>query len=196
MTITLWTETTVAQILGLSKTPGHQLYARQSTADLYRDGGFDIALYQSDPNIEVDLCFTPARDRDGWGTSGVNMALEESAMFRDHDFLDAATLNAAYAQTKPGVFIFNSWVEAWGTHTWFPCEADDAQAQTLAFMSGEAERASSASIPRIPRTASGGIPLRITRRCPPANISWNTTPMRWRNSTPAESRAEGCSLNR
>ena len=137
VTITLWTETTVAQILGLSKTPGHQLYARQSTADLYRDGGFDIALYQSDPNIEVDLCFTPARDRDGWGTSGVNMALEESAMFRDHDFLDAATLNAAYAQTKPGVFIFNSWVEAWGTHTWFPCEADDAQAQTLAFMSGK-----------------------------------------------------------
>ncbi|HOD48709.1 MAG TPA: family 10 glycosylhydrolase [Candidatus Hydrogenedentes bacterium] len=137
VTITLWSETTVSQMLGFPKTPGHQLYARQSTIDLYRDGGFDIALFQNDPNIEVDLCFTPARDRDCWGTSGVNMTVEETSMFRDHDFLDKTTLKAAYAQETPGAYIFNSWVEAWGTHKWFPCEENDAQAKELAVMSGK-----------------------------------------------------------
>ena len=136
VTITLWSETTVAQTLGFPKTPGHQLYARQSTVDLYRDGGLDIALFENEPGIEIDLCFTPARDRDCWGTSGVNMAIEETAMFRDHDFLDAATLHAVYAQPRPAAYIFNSWVEAWGTHKWFPCEEDDAQAKELALMSG------------------------------------------------------------
>jgi len=137
VTITLWSETTVAQMLGFPKTPGHQLYARSSTVDLYRDGGFDVSLFENEPGIEVDLCFTPERDRDGWGTSGVNTPLEHTAMFRDHDFLDAASLNAIYAQQRPGAYIFNSWVEAWGDHKWFPCDADDAQAKELAVMSGK-----------------------------------------------------------
>ena len=137
VTITLWSETTVAQMLGLPKTPGHQLYARSSTVDLYRDGGFDVRLFDNEPGIEVDLCFTPARDRDCWGTSGVNMPLEHSAMFRDHDFLDAPSLSAMHAQRRPGAYIFNSWVEAWGDHKWFPCDADDAQAKELAVMSGK-----------------------------------------------------------
>ncbi len=134
VTVTLWSETTVAQMIGFPKAPEHQLYARPNTAALYRNGGFDIALFKADPGIEVDLCFTPARDRDCWTTSGVDMTLEQSSMFRDHDFLDAATLDAIHGQTKPGVFIFNSWVEAWGEHKWFPCEVGDLQAKTLAFM--------------------------------------------------------------
>lgn len=137
VTITLWSETTVAQMLGLPKTPRHQLYARPSTVDLYREGGVDIALFEKEPGIDVDLCFTPTRDRDCWGTSGVNMAIEETSMFRDHDFLDSTTLDAIHMQERPGVYIFNSWVEAWGTHKWFPCEADDVQAVELAVMSGK-----------------------------------------------------------
>jgi glycosyl hydrolase family 10 len=134
VTITLWSETTVALTLGFPKTPGHQLHARANTTALFRDGGFDVALFESEPGIDIDLCFTPARDRDCWGTSGVNMPIEHTAMYRDHDFLDTVTLDAIHAQTKPGAFIFNSWVEAWGEHKWFPCEADDPQAKTLAVM--------------------------------------------------------------
>ncbi len=137
VTITLWSETTVAQMLGFPKTPGHQLYARQSTADLYRDGGFDIDLYRSEPGIDVDLCFTPSRDRDCWGTAGVQAPIEHTAMFRDHDFLDGSSLNAVHALHKPGAYIFNSWVEAWGKHKWFGCEPDDTQAKALAVMCGK-----------------------------------------------------------
>ena len=58
-------------------------------------------------------------------------------MFRDHDFLDAATLDAIHAQRRPGAFMFNCWVEAWGDHKWFPCEPDDPQASELAVMGGK-----------------------------------------------------------
>jgi len=137
VTITLWSETTVSQLLGFPQTPGHQLYARQGTIDLYRDGGLDIRLFENEPGIEIDLCFTPSRDRDCWGTSGVRAPIEHTAMFRDHDFLDAASLGAIHALRCPGVYIFNSWVEAWGKHKWFPCAPDDAQAKALAVMCGK-----------------------------------------------------------
>ena len=35
------------------------------------------------------------------------------------------------ALKRPGVFIFNCWVEAWGQHKWFPCEPNDTQAKQL-----------------------------------------------------------------
>ena len=36
-----------------------------------------------------------------------------------------------------GVYIFDSWVEAWGKHVWFPCDPDDKQANELVFKSGK-----------------------------------------------------------
>jgi hypothetical protein len=57
-------------------------------------------------------------------------------MFRDHDFLDDDTLGTMRNMRRPGAFIFNCWVEAWGEHRWFPCEPGDEQAKQLAVMDG------------------------------------------------------------
>lgn len=138
VTFTLWTETTVRQILGSPDTPAYQLYARKSTVELYRKGGFDVNLYRDEPGIDVDLSFLPARDRDCWGSAGVNESIERSSMFRDHDFLDRPSLDAIASLKRPGVFIFNCWVEAWGEHKWFPCEPGDTQAKTLVDSCGRA----------------------------------------------------------
>ena len=137
LTITMWTETTVPGWVGIANSPGHQLYARKTTYDLYREGGFDVKLYQDEPGIEVDLSLVQARDRDGWGTSGVNTPLESSCMFRDHDFLDYKTLDAVESLPTSGAFIFDCWVEAWGQHKWYPCKPDDPQAKRFSMMSGK-----------------------------------------------------------
>lgn len=138
VTFTMWTETTVRQILGPLDSPAQQLYARKTTVDLYREGGFDVNLYRDEPGIDVDLSLLPARDRDGWGCAGLNMSLEQSSTFRDHDFLDRASLDAVASLKRPGAFIFNCWVEAWGQHSWFPCEAGDTQGKTLVDACGRA----------------------------------------------------------
>lgn len=139
LTLTLWDETTVPQLLGWA-TAGHQYPARPSTAQLYREGGIDLALYAREPGIEVDLGMGNTRDRGGHppaSTDGVEAPLETTAMYRDHDFLDRETLNAVAAQDCPGAFVFNCWVEAWGRHRWFPCAPDDIQARQLAMISGQ-----------------------------------------------------------
>ena len=137
MTVTLWTETTLPALLGIPQSAAHQLHARKSTVEVFREGGFDVSLFHKEPEIEIDYSLLPARDRDGWGTSGADAPLEHRCMFRDHDFLDTATLDAVRAQRRPGAFLFNCWVEAWGKHKWFPCEPDDTQARQLAVMSGK-----------------------------------------------------------
>lgn len=134
VTFTMWNETTVPALHG-SLSAAHQLHARLNTGALWREGGFDPALYANKPNIDVDLALDPGRDR-GWDTEGAQAPLERSCMFRDHDFLDDKMLGATRRMQRPGAFIFNCWVEAWGEHKWFPCEPADAQAKQLAVMDG------------------------------------------------------------
>ncbi len=135
VTFTMWNETTVPQLFG-TLAASHQLHARINTATMWREGGFDPELYRNEPNIEVDLAFDPGRDR-GWDTEGAQAPLERCCMFRDHDFLDTETLSEMRAMHRPGAFIFNCWVEAWGKHKWFDCEPGDAQARELAVMDGK-----------------------------------------------------------
>ncbi len=137
LTVTLWTETTIPGWFGLPEKPEHQIFARKSLYELFREGGFDVNLYRDEPGIEVDYSMVPSRDRDGWGTAGTEMPLEKSCSFRDHDFLDQTTLSAVRAQKHPGAFIFDSWVEAWGKNSWFPCDPNDKQAKDLAVMNGK-----------------------------------------------------------
>ncbi len=136
VTVSLWTETTMPKLVGMPNSPAQQLCARPSTVDLYRQGGFDVNLFRDDPGIEIDYVFVPERDRDGWGTAGVDTPLESMCMFRDHDFLDSDTLATLAGGRRPGALIFNSWVEAWGNHKWFACDPGDTQAATLADMDG------------------------------------------------------------
>jgi hypothetical protein len=138
VTFTMWTETTVRQLLGEPNTPGHQIFARKSTVELYREGGFDVNLYRDEPGIDVDYVFLPARDRDCWGSAGVNESIEKTSMFRDHDFLDRPSLDAVASLQRPGAFVFNCWVEAWGQFKVFPCEPNDAQAKQLVAACGQA----------------------------------------------------------
>jgi len=137
LTVTMWTETTIPGWLGIANSPAHQLYARKSTYDLYREGGFDVDLYRHESGIETDLSFCCSRDRDAGSDAGENTPLESSCMFRDHDFLDSITLAAMNDLPRPGVFVFDCWVEAWGKHTQFPCSPDDAQARELAVSFGK-----------------------------------------------------------
>ena len=137
LTITMWTETTIPGWLGTPDKPQDQIFARKSLYELYREGGFDAALYKYDPGIEIDYSMVASRDRDSWGSSGLESPLEKNSTFRDHDFLDQTTLNVVASQKKPGTFIFDSWVEAWGKNSWFPCDPNDQQAKDLKVMNGK-----------------------------------------------------------
>lgn len=139
LTLTLWDETTVPQLLGWAGV-ARQLHARLSTVELYREGGIDVDLLAGEPGVEVDLGMGNTRDRGGHppdSTSGIDAALASTTTYRDHDFLDQQTLTAIASQERPGAFVFNCWVEAWGTHRWFPCDPEDDQARELAVMSGQ-----------------------------------------------------------
>ena len=131
LTLTIWNEMTLPALLGPIGA-SHQLYARASNAEVYREGGLDLALYADEPGLCVDFQFEPARDRGLWGAGGDQTPLEVATMFRDFDFLDAPTMAAVRDQARPGAFIFNSWVEAWGEHRWFACDPDDPQAKQIA----------------------------------------------------------------
>lgn len=131
LTLTVWNEMTLPALLGPIGA-SHQLYARPSNAEVYREGGVDLALLAQEPGLGVDLQFEPARDRGLWGAAGDQTPLETATMFRDFDFLDAPTLAAVRSQPRPGAFIFNSWVEAWGEHKWFACEPGDPLAPRIA----------------------------------------------------------------
>lgn len=150
MTITLWQETVVPHLLAPLASPyqpalgavaaAHQLHARSNTVQLCREGGIDLELLRDEPGIEVDLEMGNPRDRGGHGpnpTEGVNMPLEQTCMYRDHDFLDQQSLDAMAAHRSPGVFIFNCWVEAWGKHVWSRCDPDDPNKAELAWLDGK-----------------------------------------------------------
>jgi hypothetical protein len=131
LTLTFWNEMTLPALLGPIGA-SHQLHARAANAGVYREGGLDLELLVDEPGLCVDLQLEPARDRGLWGAGGGQTPLEMATMYRDFDFLDAPTLTAMRGQTRPGVFIFNSWVEAWGEHRWFACDPDDPVAPQVA----------------------------------------------------------------
>jgi hypothetical protein len=135
LTLTLWSEPSLPLIVGNGK-PECQLHARPSTVELYREAGFDPALYRDEANIECDFQFEGGgRDR---GANNLDDApMEYFFMFRDHDFLDRETLGAWHELKTPGALIFNAWHEAWGNHIWFPCDPEDPQKDELAMVCGE-----------------------------------------------------------
>lgn len=135
LTLTFWSEPYLPQFLGNGK-PECQLHARPSTVEIYREAGFDPALYRDEPNIECDFQFEGG-GRDRGANNLDNAPMEYLFMFRDHDFLDRETLESWRELAKPGAFIMNAWHEAWGKHVWFPCDADDPQKETLGLMSGQ-----------------------------------------------------------
>ena len=130
LTLTIWNEMTIPALLGPIGA-SHQLHARSDNAELYREAGLDLGLFRDEPGLCIDLQLEPARDRGLWGTEGDRTPLEKATMYRDFDFLDATTSDAMRHLPRPGAFIFNSWVEAWGEHKWFPCDPDDPRPQEI-----------------------------------------------------------------
>jgi hypothetical protein len=131
LTITLWTETTVPQLLGYATGPEHQILARMSTNELYRRGGFDMALYRDMPGVEIHASPCFARDREKAASGGLGTPVEMASTFRDHDFLDRPFLGEMTAAARPGVFVFDCWIEHWGDHKWFPVEPGDPQVDRM-----------------------------------------------------------------
>jgi hypothetical protein len=136
VTVTLWDETVVTNTLGRDM-PQLQLHARDSMLQLYRDAGIDIDLYRNEPGLEVDRGIGCSRDRGGHGNDGAGAKLATQTMYRDFDFLDQPTLDALAKHDRPGAFIFNCWVEAWGDMRWFRPGDDDPNVAALAVMDGQ-----------------------------------------------------------
>jgi hypothetical protein len=121
-------------------TAAHQIEARPSMYEFYRDAGIDMALYGDTPGLVIDRGMGNPRDRGGHGANpagGVNLPIEALTMYRDFDFLDQPALDACHAQKQPGAFIFNCWVEAWGEHVWFQPDAGDTNLAQVAVMDGK-----------------------------------------------------------
>jgi hypothetical protein len=139
LTITLWDETTVPSVLGQASA-ALQLYARPSMLQFYRDAGIDIDMYRDEPGLEVDRGMGNPRDRGGHGSEpcgGTTLPIEAQTMYRDFDYLDEETLDAFRAHERPGAFLFNCWVEAWGKHVWFHPEPGDPNVAAISVMDGK-----------------------------------------------------------
>jgi hypothetical protein len=106
----------------------------------YRDAGIDIDMYRSEPGLEIDRGMGNPRDRGGHGSNpcgGTTLPIEAQTMYRDFDYLDAETLDAFRTQERPGAFLFNCWVEAWGKHVWFHPEPGDPNVAAISVMDGK-----------------------------------------------------------
>lgn len=139
VTITLWDETTVTNVLG-GASAALQLYARSNMLDFYRDAGIDLDLYRDEPGLEIDRGMGNPRDRGGHGGNpcgGTSLAIEEQTMYRDFDYLDQESLDAYAAHERPGAFIFNCWVEAWGKHIWFEPDPNDPNLAEAGLLDGK-----------------------------------------------------------
>ena len=137
--VTLWDETTVPGVLG-QPSAALQYGARPSMLELFREGGIDPVLYHDCPGLEIDLGIGNPRDRGGHGDEpcgGVQAPLESMTMYRDYDYLDRACLEAIHGLDRPGAFIFNCWVEAWGRHVWFAPEEGDPNVAEVSVMDGK-----------------------------------------------------------
>ncbi|MCC6699436.1 MAG: hypothetical protein IT365_27675 [Candidatus Hydrogenedentes bacterium] len=139
VTVTLWSETVILGLFG-PVAASHQVHARPSMYDLYREAGIDMALYKDTPGLEIDVERGNPRDRGGHppnSTGGLSLTAEQACMYRDFDFLDQESLDALHGLNRPGSFIFNCWVEAWGKHLWSLPAPDDAVAKEVAIMDGQ-----------------------------------------------------------
>ncbi len=160
LTITLWDETFLFPVFG-DINASHQIYARKSTHELFREAGIDVALYKDEPGIGIDMTTGCTRDRGGHGKSpagGINLPPEATSMYRDFDFLDEETAKAFHERSAPGAFLFNCWIEAWGEHVWQQCDAGDPNLPALADMDGK---------------TPDGI-LHINSRYPPDGVWWES----------------------
>ncbi|NLX06770.1 MAG: hypothetical protein GXY33_16660 [Phycisphaerae bacterium] len=134
LTLNCWSET-----LGIAwgrDRAFHQIYARRSLRQIYREAGLDLEMYREEDGIEFDVQFEGG-GRDRTQSEFENYTLEMNCGFKDFDFLDRDTLGSLAEQRKPGVLIFNAWHEAWGKHKWFACGEDDEQADRLAYTYGK-----------------------------------------------------------
>jgi hypothetical protein len=139
VTVTMWDETAVTNVLGQAGC-SHQLHARRNMLELYREAGIDVTLYGDEPGLEIDRGTGNPRDRGGHGSrpaGGVNLPIEHATMYRDFDYLDQETLDAFSGHDRPGAFVFNCWVEAWGKHVWFKPEDGDPNVAELAVIDGQ-----------------------------------------------------------
>lgn len=138
VTVTLWDETMLNN-MGFS-IADLQIHQRKSMLEWYREAGIDIDLYRDEPGLEIDRCMGNSRDRGTNGgdvAKGVNLSLEDSTIYRDFDFLDQPALDAYAKHERPGAFIFNCWVEAWGDHRWSRPEDGDPNVAALSDMDGK-----------------------------------------------------------
>jgi hypothetical protein len=195
VTVTLWDETFVDKSCG--SMPALQLDARQSMHELYREAGIDMDLYRNEPGLEIDRGVADARDRGGHGNDGVQAPLATQTMFRDFDFLDQPTLDALAKHERPGAYIFNCWVEAWGEPLWFRPGDDDENVAKLSVMDGKPAEGILRWNSDYPKDGFWwDSQLRITPGFQGGRISWNPMLFRWRSWTPAASRAAVCSSTR
>ncbi len=120
---TVWNETSFFRVYG-EKDALSQYGIRKSNYECYREGGFDLALFENEPNIEVSVEENSMRDCDCWDSDGTDTEPEKSHMFSDFAMLDRETQHALYAAKRPVGFHFDCWVEAWrysgDDPCWFP----------------------------------------------------------------------------
>ena len=142
----------------------HQVYAGPPAITLLREAGLDLALLAEETGIEVDLTFEGGAGSRLAG-SEPDASLDALVSEHDHDHLDPTGWDALRELPRSGCRIFDSWAEAWGKSSLFPCEVGDEEASGLAFIAGE--------------PAEGICRLRCEH---PADGFWY--PDQWRISTP------------
>lgn len=85
----------------------HQLGIQKSTYEIHREGGFDWKMFFNEPNIDLEIQFTPQHKyQAGRGTPP-----PELAYFRDLDFLDKETLSCFHHPPKNACFLYNGYFE-------------------------------------------------------------------------------------
>jgi len=141
VTITNWVEMVIPSILGSVDTSS-QLYARKSNVELFKEAGFDVNLFKNIDGIELDLQLEPNRDRGfnadpEFGMAGYDLPISKSSMYRDFDFLDKETINTYNKLDNVGIFIFNSWIEAWGKHMWSRVNENDPNIKDIDKIGGD-----------------------------------------------------------
>jgi hypothetical protein len=142
----------------------HQVYAGPPAITLLREAGLDLALLAEETGIEVDLTLEGGAGSRLAG-SEPDASLDALVSEHDHDHLDPTGWAALRELPRSGCRIFDSWAEAWGKSSLFPCEVGDEEASGLAFIAGE--------------PAEGICRLRCEH---PADGFWY--PDQWRISTP------------
>lgn len=122
LSLTMWNEPFIPAVCEVG-TPGCQFGSRASCDQLYLDGGIDLALLEGERNIEV-MFQTDGGNRDRTPSNHTEK-MEYFYMFRDFDYLDDSVWKKMDRLENSGVYIFNSWHEAWGCHRWFPADESD-----------------------------------------------------------------------